>query len=130
MTDGGRGEPAEQTAAWLKARMRGRQWTASDLARALDVGTGTVSRWLRAVQPPAPAYCDRIADVFGVEADLVLTLAGHRPATEPLSPDDPRARLVALLKRVDLDRDERAWLLELQLTGWLDFDRNERRGGA
>lgn len=117
---------AQNMAQWLRDRLRARDWNGSDLARALGVNTSTVSRWLRGVQPPAPTYCDRIADVFGVDADLVLTLAGHRPATEPLKPDDPRVRIISLLKRADLGYG-RAEGLEAMLQDWIDFDRQQRK---
>lgn len=81
---------------WLKRQLDRREWTAADLARALDVGTGTVSKWTSG-RPPAPAYAARLADLFGVDVDEVLTLAGRRPKVEE---GDPVVRNIAATARL------------------------------
>jgi transcriptional regulator with XRE-family HTH domain len=97
--------PGTPLSDWLRKQIRRRQWSQSDLARELGVGTGTISRWMNGRQPDT-RYCERIADVFGVEADLVLTLAGHRPEVEPIDPDDPVERICGLLRRARLTLEQ------------------------
>ena len=110
---------------WLQSQIDRREWTQSDFARRVGASTGLVSMWLAGKRVPSPASCDRIADVFGLPVDDVLTLAGHRPATEPIRPDDPRAELIGLVKRVRLT-PERVWLLRQQLQGMIEYDRKEK----
>jgi hypothetical protein len=74
---------------------------------------------------PDPQSCDRIADVLGVDPDLVLTLAGHRPAIEPLQPDDERRELIGYVRRLRLT-DDRVTALRSLLRGWLEADLRER----
>jgi transcriptional regulator with XRE-family HTH domain len=119
--------PSEPFAAWLRGQLRRRGWTAAELARRLQVPSGTISRWLTGQRQPSSRSCDRLADVLGVDLDLVLSLAGHRPATGPSEPDDPRAALIALLERIELTPD-RAAGLHGTLTSWLELDREQRRG--
>lgn len=113
----------------MRSELRRREWSAADLARRLGTPAATVSRWLSAQRRPSPASCDRIADVFGADVDLVLTLAGHRAGIEPVKPDDPGTRIMALLRRVNLTPD-RAAGLEATLAAWIDFDRRARSNGG
>lgn len=114
-----------QFGQWLASRMQAREWNNSDLARRLGTAPSVVSRWVRGDRVPDPASCDRIADVLGVDVDLVLTLAGHRPAVEPLAPDDERRELLGYLKRLQLTPD-RVTALRGVLRGWLEADLRER----
>lgn len=52
---------------------------------------------------PDPPSIDKIADVFGLPVDTVLTIAGHRPATEPVNADDPRELLAQRVRRMPND---------------------------
>lgn len=88
-------------ASWLARELKRSDMNQREFAKALGVSTSTVSRWLSGRTPEAP-YCDVIADVLRVDVDTVLTIAGYRPATEPLRGDDPRTRIIALVKRADL----------------------------
>lgn len=101
---------ADAIARWLRRKLAAREWSPADFARHLGVRSGTVSRWLNAMQPPSPAFCDRIADLLHEDPDLVLTLAGHRPEPRRLDPDDPRRRIVAKVKRVELNEERVAYL--------------------
>lgn len=84
--------------------------------------------WLNGTRLPDPASVDRIADVLGLDVDLVLTLAGHRPATEALAPDDPRIELCAKVRRVKWT-PERTETLNDVLDRWLRFDRAAKEKG-
>lgn len=110
---------------WLAERLRGREWTNSDLARRMGTSPSVVSRWVRGERVPDPESCDKIADVLGVDVDLVLTLAGHRPAIEPLAPDDERRELMGYVKRLRLT-DDRVTALRSLLRGWLEMDLRAR----
>lgn len=119
---------AEKFPIWLQRQLDRREWRAAELARRLDISPGVVSHWLNGQRLPSPASCDRIADVFGLPVDDVLTLAGHRPATEPIKPDDPRTEFIGLVKRVRWT-PERVAMMRSILTGMVEYDRKER-GGA
>jgi transcriptional regulator with XRE-family HTH domain len=84
-----------------------------------------VSEWLAGKYLPSPASCLRLADALNVDADEVLALAGHREPTEPLAPDDPHTRIIALVKRVRLTPDRSAGL-EGTLISWIEFDRRDQ----
>lgn len=68
---------------WFQSQLARREWTQRDFSRRSGISPSTVSEWHRGTRVPDPASIDRIADVFGLPVDDVLTLAGHRPATEP-----------------------------------------------
>jgi transcriptional regulator with XRE-family HTH domain len=116
----------ERFVEWLRMQLR-RGWNAAELARRLQVPSGTISRWMTGERQPSSRSCDLLADVLGVDLDLVLTLAGHRPGPESAAPDDQRAAIIALLERINLTPD-RAAGLQGTLTSWLELDREERRG--
>lgn len=111
--------------AWIRRQMLRRGWTAAELARRMGVGSGRISEWIGGKRIPSSASCIRLADVFDADPDVVLTIAGHRVATEPLSPDDPHARVIALVKRVRLTPDRLAGL-EGTLLSWIEFDRRDQ----
>jgi len=97
----------------------------SEFARRAGVSPGMVSHWANNTRVPTPESAERIADALGADVDLVLTLAGHRPAIEPVDPNDPKTRIVGLLNRLDLDKDNRGTTLEGILVMWL---RNDHEG--
>jgi transcriptional regulator with XRE-family HTH domain len=117
----------ERFVEWLRRQLQRRGWKAAELARRLHMPSGTISRWMTGERQPSSRSCDLLADVLGVDLDLVLTLAGHRPGPEDLAPDDQRATIIALLERINLTPD-RAAGLQGTLTSWLELDREERRG--
>lgn len=86
---------------WLRRQLDRREWTQADFARRLDLSPAVVSRWITGRRIPDPRYCDLIADALGVDLDLVLFHAGHRPLTDPPPPDDPRADLHGLVDRIN-----------------------------
>jgi len=112
---------------WFRDRLKARTWSQSDFARSAGVPKSTVSAWYRGVRLPDPPMCDVIADVFGLPVDDVLTIAGHRPATEPIKPDDPRTEFIGLVKRVKWT-PERVAMMRSILTGMAEYDRRERSG--
>jgi transcriptional regulator with XRE-family HTH domain len=87
--------------AWLRNAMREERWNRAETAEQLGVDPSTVSRWLKGERIPSPELCDRIADVFAVDLDYILNLAGHRPAIFEIDPQSPEGRLLPLIRQVD-----------------------------
>jgi transcriptional regulator with XRE-family HTH domain len=105
---------------WIRHELAHRDWTAADLARRLGVSSGRISEWSSGRYTPSPASCLRLAEVFAADADRVLALAGHRAA--PPAPEDAKARLIALIQRVEMSPTQIAGL-EAMLTAWADAPR-------
>ena len=106
--------------AWIRHELAHRDWTAADLARRLGVSSGRISEWSSGRYTPSPASCLRLAEVFAADPDRVLALAGHRAA--PPAPEDAKARLIALIQRVDMSPTQIAGL-EAMLTAWAETPR-------
>ena len=80
---------------WLNARMAERDWRPADLERAYKAATGDEDRsvygmihaWTRSTgrnaRRPSPANLHHLADVFGVDVDFLMGLAGYRVRDEP-----------------------------------------------
>jgi transcriptional regulator with XRE-family HTH domain len=79
----------------MQEEMRRRDWRQADFARAAGVDVSMVSRWLHGRRPD-PASLERVAGALGVDIDMLLTLAGHRPR----SPRDDDPRVAALIAKV------------------------------
>lgn len=86
-----------------------------------------MGHWVRGTRVPSPDSCDRIADVLGVDVNVVMILAGHLPPDPELRPDDPTQNIIALVKRVRW-MSERVWIIERSLRGYIEFDREQRKG--
>jgi hypothetical protein len=71
----------------------------------------------------------RLADVFDVDPDVVLTIAGHRVATTPLPADDAKSRIIELVRRAPLTASQ-AGGLESMLTTWIELARDADANGA
>lgn len=106
-------------ASWMRSQLKRNDWTAADLARRVSISPGRISEWLSGKRQPSSASCLRLADAFGADPDYVLALAGHRTPAEPLPPDDPRSRIIALVKRVQMT-PQQAEGLEAMLRVWLE----------
>ncbi len=77
---------------WLLHELDRREWSASDLARALRVNTGVVSNWINGVRRPKYDNCIKIARVLGIDPEIVVAKAGRETVTQvrqqPRSLDD------------------------------------------
>ena len=80
-------------ANWLKAEMRSRGWSASEVGRRVGVRRQTVYKWMQSERLPKPENAAQFADVMGVHVDAVLTLARIRPQVEPIARFDQERRL-------------------------------------
>lgn len=71
---------------WLREQIERREWQQADFAREGRFTTASVSRWINNEQLPTPQSCLRIASTLGVDDDIVLRAAGHKPATRARPP--------------------------------------------
>jgi len=110
---------------WFKQQLRLRNWTQADFSHEFRFSAAGVSRWITGERVPAPDSCERIAEAFGVDIDLVLTQAGHRPEIAPIDPDDPAVGIIGLVKRVEWN-DERLAGIRAALIVYQDIDRKRR----
>jgi len=112
----------ESFADWFSGQLKRRGWSAADFHRRADVPRPTVYTWVKGTRLPDPASVDVIADVFGLNVDDVLAIAGHRPHVDPIPPDDPRRELVAIAERLDRRKVDMAIrvlrALDESQTGW------------
>jgi transcriptional regulator with XRE-family HTH domain len=89
---------------WLQGCLKERNWTITDLARAMGVQTSLISRWMAGRQKPTAESAGRIAEVLQISVDEVLTEAGLRPVQ--VTDEDPRrAELMMKLGSVELTRE-------------------------
>jgi hypothetical protein len=91
------------------------------------VPESTVRSWAAGLRVPDPENCDRIAEAFGMDVDAVLTVAGHRPAIDELSANDPRRRLHALIDRIQWT-PQTLWFIEKGLEALVNPPEPEVRG--
>ena len=86
---------------WLQQQIDSREMSRAEFARRLKRNPSRISEWINGKRIPDPASCDLIADALNLDLDLVLFQAGHRPMTQPVSPDDPRVDIHGLVDRVN-----------------------------
>ena len=121
----------DSLSGWLRRQIDRREWSQADFARRLGLSNSVVSRWFTGTRVPSSAYCDLIADALGVDVDLVLTLAGHRPAPLDYDPDDWASDIIGRAKRVDWRKPGRFATIDTLLRLYLTEDRTgERQDGA
>ncbi len=111
---------------WFKPAIRKAGFRSyREFAERAGVSKSAVGEWANNHRNPDPAYCDIIADVLGVDRDYVLALAGHRPEEPDIPFDDPRARISALVRRVNWNH-EREYTIARALNGYIELDRSDR----
>lgn len=82
--------------------------------------------WLHNQRTPSTSSSDKIADVLGVDADLVLAMAGHRPLDDEIDPESVAARIMSLVARVHWN-DDRIAAIEGPLQAFIDADKRKAR---
>lgn len=111
---------------WLESQMLRREWNQSELARRLNVRPAVVSRWIRDERRPSTGSVDKIADVLGLDVDLVLSIAGHRPRDIDLDPESATARLMPLIEKIDWQsRPGRLEEMEAELRFMIEIDQRK-----
>lgn len=118
----------ESFSKWFRSQLRRREWTQADFARRSGFSTGTISHWARGQREPDPSSAHKIADVFGLNRDLILALTGDREPDEPLAPDDPATDIVAKVRRVRWNA-ERVEHITYELDLYLKYDKIAREKG-
>lgn len=108
--------PAMTLVDYLKATLRERGWSMTDLARRAGVSKQAVGQWLSEDEftrvSPRPIYCEKIAAALGVDPDYILELAGHRRRSEVAGPPDPGlAEVIALWPTLTEERRDSIRLL-------------------
>jgi transcriptional regulator with XRE-family HTH domain len=77
--------------------------TQNDLEREMGASGGVVSRWSRGIASPAPKFIERLAELWSVDVDWLLTLTGYRPNVEMRDDlSSPRANLIQLMDEIEL----------------------------
>jgi len=66
---------------------------------------GIVGNWVRGQRVPSPESCDLIADALGVDLDVVLFNAGHRPTVPDIDPASREAEVLGMVHRIDWERE-------------------------
>lgn len=84
-------------ADWLRQAIDRRGMRQSQVAYRIDVSPGTVSRWLSGTSRPDPAYCGRLAELFGEPLHKIYRLAGHPAEYDP----PPRRQPLSLRDAMD-----------------------------
>lgn len=118
--------PEQPFHEWLKRQLLRQAWTQAEFARRLGSDKGVVGNWVRGDRNPNPESSDRIADVLGVDRDLVLALTKHRSPDSDIDLDSNEARLIALVRSIAWD-DDRMSLMEGVLRQFRDVDRKKRQ---
>jgi transcriptional regulator with XRE-family HTH domain len=86
--------------SWFRSALHTASMDRAEFSHRSGVPQRTVGAWFTGSRVPSSASCDRIADVLLLDRDEVLAAAGHRPMDEPLSADDPRRGIIALVRRL------------------------------
>ena len=91
-------------------------------ANRIGVSHSSVSLWMDGKRVPTPRSIEKIADVFvGVDRDMLLTLAGHRPPDTDFDPDSPAEQIAAMARRVTWTPD-RYDTARAMFSSWLERD--------
>src|ERR687898_582918 len=85
----------ERFVEWLRGQLRRRGWNAAELARRLQVPSGTISRWMTGERQPSPRSCDLRAAIIALLERINLT------------PDRAAGLQGTLTSWLELDREER-----------------------
>jgi transcriptional regulator with XRE-family HTH domain len=84
---------------WLQAELDKRGWNRLHFATEAGVRPSLVSKWCLNQRIPEPDSCDLIAETLGIDRDIVLAAANHRPRSA-VAPGTIRAELIALLNHI------------------------------
>lgn len=99
-TGGMNGDGAE-FGEWLQEQLERRELLQADFARSGNFNPQNVSRWINNERVPSSGSAIRIAKVFGIDEDLVLRVAGHKP---PIGQKKPPRSLDDIIKELEAER--------------------------
>lgn len=101
---------------WILDQLAFHDWKQSELADRVGVSAAQVSRWISGENRPERDNCLKLAAVFDVEPNYVLSLAGHRPEIETmLDLDDPLVQF-SLANADKISVDEKRAIIEFLKT--------------
>jgi transcriptional regulator with XRE-family HTH domain len=99
-----------------------REWSISDLGRAIGSQPSLISRWMQG-QRPNPESLERIAHVLALDVRRLMVLAGHLPSGAEEREDEELAPLFTMLRKIKVDghlSEERHDMLRTLLLWMLD----------
>ena len=83
---------------WLIENVHSRGWSYSELARRIDMSSGTISMVASGVQEPSFEFCLGVAKAFDLPPDQVLRRAGLLPSLPPEAEAEDQA--ISLFRRI------------------------------
>ena len=105
----------EEFSEWLEKELRQRDWSRSDLARAMGVDTAVVSNIMNGVRGIGTDSCRAISSALGVPQLEVYTRAG---LIEPVqNHDNESERLIALYRSLPEEKRQAAFMMMQGLHG-------------
>jgi transcriptional regulator with XRE-family HTH domain len=99
-------EPLQNT---IVKALDARNWTISDLGRAIGSQPSLISRWMMGARPN-PDRTIAVANALGLDVVHLMVLAGHLPPSAREDLDDRTAMLLNKMKEVEMT-DERFAML-------------------
>lgn len=104
----------------IKEGLQARDWSISDLARAIHTQPSLVSRWMMGARPSTASLL-AISQALALDVKKLLVLAGYLPPEQGESQDE---RAVMLKKKIDETpmTDERFFTLNSVLESWRQND--------
>lgn len=84
---------------WLQVELDRRGWSRLHLAQIGEMQPSAVSKWALNQQRPSPAQCAKVAEALGMDLDVVLAAAGHRPRSSQ-APGVIRSEVVAIVNHI------------------------------
>ena len=90
---------------WLSMQIRRRDMSQIALATKAGLSKSSISAYVNGERVPDPASCDRIADALGINLDVVLSQAGHRPQVERVPASDQKLAILGMVDRIDWTDD-------------------------
>jgi transcriptional regulator with XRE-family HTH domain len=107
----------------IREELDRREWSISDLGRAIGSQPSLISRWMQG-QRPNPESLDRIASVLALDVRKLMVLAGHLPPDpEPTDENVSLMPLFLTLRRIEGAghlNEERVLMLRTLLDWMLD----------
>jgi transcriptional regulator with XRE-family HTH domain len=108
----------------IRNELERRDWSISDLGRAIDSQPSLISRWMQG-QRPNPESLERIARQLDLDVRTLMRLAGHLPPDVDGEEDEVLAPLVLMLRKVKEEghlSEDRQNMLRMVLVWMLDTE--------
>jgi transcriptional regulator with XRE-family HTH domain len=97
----------------IREELERREWSISDLGRAIDSQPSLISRWMQG-QRPNPESLERIASALALDVRKLMVLAGHLPPSTESGEEDPSlAKMFTTMRQITWNDERRLMLLTL-----------------